>query len=447
MSTSGVRQTGARFWAVIEAVALTAYVAFAVLFALTIPLATGPDEEGHALYVESLATGQGLPLPGELPSRRGSLTLTTPQAHHPPLYYALLVPLYHLAPTREYFLLGGRAFSILLGLGAVLLVRAAGRRVAMERPAIALGLVVLVALSTFSLIMSQLNNEALAVLMVCLALYTCARFLEGGSARAATLVLGGILGLALLSKLTAVVAVIPLAAGVIAASRRAGPSERWRTLAAGRIVLGLALAGVIASPWFAHNLATRGALVYNSSYRPYYPDPLVVVASGWPAVIVGAAIVEEDLTETVFPNWLTRHYVPDVTCLLRAPPDPNMLRPRWYDALMLVFWGAPLVGLIRWRRTGGAESLPARQLAGVMGLVVAGAILGVLYQALLVDSFVMRWAPRYTPVFLPGLALVLGAGWSALLPARARPVAAVVLLVAALTASVVALMAVAGQLP
>lgn len=447
MSTPGVRRSGTRFWAAIEAAALATYVIFSILFALTIPLATGPDEEGHALYVESLATGQGLPLPGELPGRRGALTLITPQAHHPPLYYALLVPLYHLAPTREHFLLGARAVSILLGLGAVLLVRAAGRRVAIERPAIALGLVVLVALSTFSLIMGQFNNEALAVLVVCLALYACARFLQAGSARAATLALGGILGLALLSKLTAAVAVIPLAAGVIAASRRAGPPERWRMLAAGRIVLGLALAGAIASPWFTHNLATRGALVYNSSYRPYYPEPLVVLASGWPVAVVGAAIVEQGLTETVFPNWLTRHYVPRIGLLFRAPPDPKMLRPRWYDALMLVFWGAPLVGLFRWRRAGGPESLRARQLAGVIGLVVAGAVLGVIHQALFVDAFVMRWAPRYTPVFLPGLALVLGVGWSALLPARARPVAAVVLLAAALTASVVALMAVAGQLP
>lgn len=445
MSSEGAQRTHLRFWAAIEAAALAALAGYAVLFALTIPLGSGPDEEGHAAYVESLATGQGLPLPGESPSRRGAPTIITPQAHHPPLYYALLVPLYHLAPTREHFLLGGRAVSILLGLCGVLLVRAAGRRVGLQPAAVALGLIVLLALTTFTIIIGQLNNEALAVLVVCLSIYTCARFLEAGSARAATLVLGGVLGLALLSKLTATVAVFPLAAGVIAASRRAGPPQRWRARATGRLAVGLALAGAIAAPWFAHNLATRGALVYNSSYRPCYPDPLVILATGWPAVFVTAAVIEEDLAEIVFPNWLTRYYVPRVG-LVYAAPDPQMLRPPWYDALMFLFWGAPLLGLIRGRRTGHPEAQHAWQLAGIVGLVVVGALLGVIYQALLVDNLVMRWAPRYTPVFLPSLALVLGMGWSALVPARARPAMAIVLFAGALTASAIALLAVAGQL-
>lgn len=438
------RQVAERFWAVIEAAALAAYVGCALAFALTIPLGTGPDEQGHAAYVRSLATGQGLPLPGESPGHRGASTVISPQAHHPPLYYALLVPLYHLAPTTEHFILAARVVSILLGLGGVLLVRAAGRRVGLDRPTIALGLVLLVAFSTFSIITGQLNNEALAVLVVGLSVYACARFLEGGSARAATLVLGGVLGLALLSKLTATVAVFPLAAAVVAASRRAGPTERWRTLAAGRVVLGLALAGAIAAPWFAHNLATRGALVYNSSYRPYSPDPLVVIATGWPALLVGVAVIEENLTETVFPNWLTRYYVPYITILLRGVPERGLLRPGWYDALMLLFWGLPLLGLHRWRRAKEPDTGPARQLAAVVGLVVAAAVLGVIHQALFVDNLVMRWAPRYTPVFLPAVAVVLGIGWSTLLPARGRAIFAIALLAAALTASALALRSVAS---
>jgi len=443
----GTRQVAVRFWAVIEAAALVAYVGFAVAFALTIPLGTGPDEEGHAAYVRSLATGQGLPLPGESPSRRGAPTVISPQAHHPPLYYALLVPVYRLVPTREGFLLGARLVSIVLGLAGVLLVRAAGRRVRLEPAAVALGLCVLVSLSTFSVVMGLLNNETLAMLVVCLSIYVCARFLEGGSARAATLVLGGMLGLALLSKLTATVAVFPLAAGVIAASRRAGPERHWRALAAGRIALGLALTGAITAPWFAHNLATHGALVYNSTYRPYHEDAMLVLMSGWPVCLVAGSVIEEDLTELVFPNWLTRRYMPRVAAYYDPPVDRRPMRPWWYDALMLLFWGLPAAGLVRRRRAADADAARTRQMAWVVGLLVVGAMLGVIHQALFVDRFVMRWAPRYAPVFLPALALVLGAGWSGLLPARARPVAAVALLAAALTASAIALAAVAGRLP
>lgn len=443
MSSAGPQQAGARFWAVIEAAALVTYVAFSFLFALTIPLGTGPDEEGHAAYAESLATGQGLPLPGESLSRRGTHVVITPQAHHPPLYYALLVPVYLAAPTYEHFLLDGRVLSIILGLGGVLLVRAAGRRVGLERPAIALGLVVLAAFATFSVIMGQLNNEALAVLVVGLSVYACARFLEGGSARMATLALGGILGLALLSKLTATVALVPLTAGVIAASRRAGPGRSWRWRAAGRVALGYALAGAIAAPWFAHNLAIRGALVYNSSYRPFGTDPEMVLGDPWLMGFVSAAVIEEGLTELTFPNWLARSYVPRLAAA-SGPTPRGSGRPWWYDALMLAFWGVPLVGLRRWRRAGDPAALPARRLAAVAAAVVAATLLGVISQALFVDYLIVRWAPRYTPVFLPALALVLGIGWHAFLPPRARPAGAVVLLSAAVAVCAVSLSTVAS---
>ncbi|MGD9496807.1 MAG: hypothetical protein AB7Y46_10945 [Armatimonadota bacterium] len=55
--------------------------------------------------------------------------------------------------------------------------------------------------------------------------------------------------------------------------------------------------------------------------------------------------------------------------------------------------------------------------------------MGVTYQSLFVDHIVLRWAPRYAPVFLPAVAMLLGVGLRELLGGRALKPGAIVLLV------------------
>ncbi len=69
--------------------ALLIYVALSAWCQSVIPLDYGPDEPYHMQYIHSLAEHRRLPLPSE-----------TYQAHHPPTYYLLAVPLYKLSGNR-----------------------------------------------------------------------------------------------------------------------------------------------------------------------------------------------------------------------------------------------------------------------------------------------------------------------------------------------------------
>lgn len=432
-----------RFWSVLEATALILWVGFAVTYALIIPFGTAPDETGHVTYIRALAAGE-LPLPSDRPRQPGpdGGRWYTPQAHHPPLYYALLVPMWKLARSEDMFYVMARLLSVVMGLAALLLVRAAGLKVFRDRAAVALGLCIVIALSSFSLIMGTVNNEALAVLVVCLAVLVCARYLRAGTAWSAMLVLGGLVGLALLTKLTAVVAVFPLSAAVVAASHRMNDTPAWRRRAAGRVALGIAVALVIASPWFAHNLSVVGTCVYNSTYRPLSPDPMGVVAHPVFAGLVTGMVLENLLVDPIIPNWYARKYLPRMPSIFWATPGESPVRPLWIDLLLLLFWTVPLVGVVRlWRAARDKYgSSPICVFIAAIGLMMFGTFAGITQQALFVDYLVIRWATRYAPVYLPSLALVMGAGIRALLPERALRPGAVALFLMTSAVGVLALL-------
>ncbi len=436
-----------RLWRVLEAGTRAVYLVFSLTYVWLVPPGQEPDAAGHAAYVRSLAEAGRLPLPGPqlgvTVGPLGDIVYTTPQGHHPPLYYALLVPLYvAFGGGSAGFILGARLVSVAMGLGSLLLMRAAARRVLPDRPgATAAGLAATGAFTTFVYVMASLNNEGLAVLLVCLSVYLAARALQSQRRVRWALVLGGCVGLALLAKLTAIVAVVPMVAAIIGSARAEEAGGDWRVRAAVRTLAGLAVALAISSPWFVRNWMAFGTPNINSNRRPMLESPMMALAVPGPALITSGAVLEELTVGVWWPGWLVRERTSRLAWLLftqeevGGTPEPHSIGSIAGGLLPL------LVGAVAlWRLWRSAELSQTQRalLGGLIALPVA-TTLGLLWQMFMVDGTVLRWGPRYTPVFLPSLGLLLGLGYCSLVPRRARPWLVIALVAAAVTVNVLAL--------
>jgi 4-amino-4-deoxy-L-arabinose transferase-like glycosyltransferase len=266
------------------AIILLIYLFLGVLFAVYTPRWQAPDEPAHYNYVRYLVETGRFPVlqMGDYPheyleeikSRRFPPDLSIDpiqyEYHQPPLYYSLAAPVYVLGKGA---LLPLRVLSVALGTGIVLLAYATTRRIYPGWPALALAAAAFVAfLPQHLATVSQVGNDVLAELLFALVLYQLVGWLQAPAAispqpsaishsRSATknpqsaIILGFLLGLILITKTTAYIAV-PLALGVLV----------WRWLRdrapARHILADLALvalpAALIALPWYARNIATYG---------------------------------------------------------------------------------------------------------------------------------------------------------------------------------------------
>lgn len=424
------RRSRTILWQATEAAAIVMYVAFALAYALTIPHGGGPDERGHAMYVRALADGQ-LPLPSlevEAPERPDQ-PYATPQAHHPPTFYALVAAIYiALGRSAEALYLSGRLLSIAMGVGTLLVTRAAALRAfPQRREAVAGGLVIAAGAATSQLVAAGLNNETASSLVVALALWVCARALEDDRASpvAVGVRLGAVLGLGLLVKLTAAAAIMPLIAGTVAVARRAGGDTRRRAFAG--IVAGIVIAGAIAAPWMAHNMQVSGHIFYNVTQRSVYQRPIDVLLM--PEVTIPLLLVTfEEMAHGVFwPNWYARSVASRLWGIFMGVNRQLHFAPVWLDGLIVAAIGVAGWGLARAREelSGAGRAI----VAAMLGIIAMG-LAGVLWQTLLVDSHIVRWGPRYALMFVPSLGMLLALGWGALLPDRGREALPLALLAA-----------------
>ncbi|MEJ5199440.1 MAG: glycosyltransferase family 39 protein, partial [Anaerolineae bacterium] len=245
------------------------YSLLGALFAVRTPAWQAPDEPAHYNYIRFVATTGGFPVlqMGDYPhayleeikSRKFPAELSIEpiryEFHQPPLYYALLAPIYRLVQGA---LLPMRLCSVLLGAGVVLMAYAIARRLAPRRADLSLATAAFVAfLPQHLATVAQVGNDVLAELLFAVVLY----FLIGWTLRPerqggrALFVLGSVLGLILITKTTAYIAV-PLVGGVLI-------WHWWRARAnLRRIAVDAALivgpTALIALPWYARNLAIYG---------------------------------------------------------------------------------------------------------------------------------------------------------------------------------------------
>lgn len=266
------------------------------------------DEMQHFGYVESLATGQGIPVVGEdkvsdavlraakaSPVREFRSLPVSADADDPnwgpareqyegiqgPPYYALMVVPYWLGDA-----IGGvlaqlfavRLASVVLSLLAVPLLYLLGRELFPKWPAAwLLAPAVLVFVNGFNANLASVSNDSLLLVVSLAGLLTAVRAVRRPGLRSAALA-GGLFGLAVVTKSTAV-GMIPIIAVIVvgsAVSRRRRLVE-WALFVA---LYGVA-AAVVVAPWVAFNLATYGALsgaeaaeAITGSYQPLVPPTL-----------------------------------------------------------------------------------------------------------------------------------------------------------------------------
>jgi len=444
--TSGRRMTPRRiFWRWLEIAGLAVYLVSALAIALFVPPGTPPDEGGHVNYVLAIASGQGLPLPAleshaDVESDR--IVYFSAQAHHPPVYYALLAPLALAVNLSPPLVIGyGRVIGLLFGLGAILLTRAAARRLFPERDdALALGVFFAGTFITYDIVMASLNNETLAVLLVALAIYCAARLLSSPSISALQCFLMGVLlGLAVDVKLTAAVAAVPLVAVLVAAHRK----DRSRRRTTGRALAACTGVLLLAAPWYVPYAVQSGGVAFNLVSRPAFTTPWGILAMPGQTVAALVGIAEELLAGLWWPNWLLRDWPAPINAWLLGAVDlsgyagPLAIELAQFTALAAGWFG--LRRVVRELDPEQEGDRHARLFLATLAWLVPVFFVGIVWQALFVDVWMVRWAPRYAPVFLPSLGILLGMGYMRLVPPRYARWGAVAIALAALAVNGVAL--------
>jgi 4-amino-4-deoxy-L-arabinose transferase-like glycosyltransferase len=258
------------------------YLLLAAAYALSVPAWQAPDEPAHYNYIHELATTGQLPLlrMGDYDQayldqlkaagfpRQLSIASIRYEAHQPPLYYLLASPVF-IAAGGE--LTAMRLFSTALGALLIVLVYAIGALVFPGRRSLALAAAAFVAFLPMHLAMSAaVNNDALAEVALAAILFLSIRYVKlalvgprlpsGWDAA----VLGVLLGLALVAKVSAYVAIpVALAAPLIAnyELRRAAPLAPDTPRFALRHLALIALpALLIAAPLYVRNATVYGHL-------------------------------------------------------------------------------------------------------------------------------------------------------------------------------------------
>jgi len=210
-----------------------------------IPLTAGFDASNHLHYVELLRSTHALPLPSD-----GWSTF------HPPLFYALVAVLAGLGPA--WGAIAAKTVSFAAGLGQVWIALGLARVLLPDRPGSAAVAVLFAGFLPLNLYSAAyLSNEPLHAFWFGLAALLTARALARCRVRTGdALAIGIVLGLALLTKLTAVVAA-GVSGGCILA--RAAVVERARPPRLAALAAALALPPAALAGWFyARNVRLYG---------------------------------------------------------------------------------------------------------------------------------------------------------------------------------------------
>lgn len=276
------------------------YLALGLGYALKVPKWNAPDEPAHFNYVRHVATTGTLPVlqMGDYNQEYLSELTSTNfpdskpidairyESHQPPLYYALAAAVYRLADggSLDRQVLALRLFSLLFGAAVVVSIYAVGREAFPIRPLWALGAACFAAGVPMHIAMSAaVENDSLGILLLSLVLLVSLGGLRAGFSTRRCVLMGALIGLTLLTKVTAyVAAVLPLAAFLLRARLKAAEASPalevsadgepalallWKEDQANRepplsrrllLVYGTALA--LSWWWFVRNALTYGGL-------------------------------------------------------------------------------------------------------------------------------------------------------------------------------------------
>ncbi len=219
---------------------LVAYLIVGTLFAALTPDWQAPDEPAHYNYIRQVAENGGFPVievgdwqqayQGELTSARFApdlldrLDTIQYEDHQPPLYYLIAAPVFSVTNGN---LIALRLLSVLFGAGVLWCAYRISSVMLPDRPEVALAAAAFVAfLPQHMAMLSAVNNDGLAELLIGLTLLASIRYIKSSDARAGLrpaptgltrippeLILGLLVGLIFVTKSTGyfLAGVVPLA--------------------------------------------------------------------------------------------------------------------------------------------------------------------------------------------------------------------------------------------
>lgn len=272
------RASARRLGTVVEfallAVIVLAYVVLAVGWNRTTPPFNNPDEPAQWNYVRFIATTATLPVlrPGDDPQHvldrlksahfppGESIAAIRYESHQPPLYYAGAAIVYKLTtglPLRQH-VEAVRLLATLFGGLTILVSWRIARALLPAEPALALATAAFVAFVPMHVNMTAaVDNDALSNLLLAIAVLALLRWLQRGIAWRGAIVLGFVMGLAALAKVTALV-VLPLALlAAVLRYRRAGSDGR-RAHPLGALVVAYLVTLAVWGWWVVRNLLMYG---------------------------------------------------------------------------------------------------------------------------------------------------------------------------------------------
>ena len=269
------------------------FVSLAVVYSIVDPLFEPPDEVLHYPYVKHLADGGPLPVQG-----RNEDALWEQEGSQPPLYYALAaaltfwintddlpivrrinpharvgIPLAQdnknivIHTTAEEFPWRGtvlavhliRFFSVAMAAGTILCTYRLGLYLFPDRPILAVSAMALNAfIPTFLMVSSSVNNDNLVTLLSSVTLVLLVGVVRRGTSPRLLVLIGILIGLACLSKLSAL-GLIPLAGLALALRQVPAPALRGSELSAEAPARGLGAAMSATRPKDGLLQAGRGA--------------------------------------------------------------------------------------------------------------------------------------------------------------------------------------------
>jgi 4-amino-4-deoxy-L-arabinose transferase-like glycosyltransferase len=375
------------------------YLLIASVYNFVVTPGGGPDEVAHLKYIKVLALEHRLPQAAE-----------THQAQHPPLYYALGAVVYVATPflSEDGRLHAIRFLSLLLGLASLLLIGSGLAALFPDKPALLLLSVGTMAFHPlFSLESGVINNDLLATFAFSLFIYLLMISLKNRSFdKRISLYMGLATGIGFLAKQTSFV--MPFLFAVLL----------WRKRSFLGINKVLNLAGVFALTalaisgwWYALNYLRYGRLIYYSCLMPMQKnmDIIMLLANLDLFVKPISTILQRTIISFWAPLWIIRRFFDDLHIYIAA-------------AFLLPL--LPIAGIIRLAR----QHRSYRNISLLLLSVVVFTLAGIIYYALTVDYRAVEGG-RYLLAALPAVAILIGSGFSTLLPRRfALPLAIVILL-------------------
>ena len=290
------------------------FVLLSLTYSFVTRLKYGPDEPDHFVYIRSIATSLAFPTIKHslAPLEEGSTS--TIEGHQPPLYYAIqAIPFALLkaigAPDDTIWRVL-RLLSILIGAAWIYSVYLLCKDFFNEEKYALAATAFIALLPTSAYTAGVINNEVLISLFFTCALIPILRYFRSGNMSfKSSVVLGLIIGLAILSKAQGLILLIVFLAACLAVCRRANYANYKQVLSSAVIVLGVAF--MISGWWFIRSWIVNGSFMPHSIYNPLLPGGMIAMIycpiSGLQTILV---ITQSLYGHFIAPYWLMQPYVP-----------------------------------------------------------------------------------------------------------------------------------------